>query len=206
MIFGPARLNGAAFRLLEVEQGVGQVLFFLKHWAHTLEPGQLLRIAVSWAQINVGVGYSIFAKVVTRLPHFESKWLASVRNFLRSISGRIRLDHTYVPDLQRVNDTFIMDHVLLNGSFSDRDICRINYCRLYLQVLTISDITNATGDCVNTGIAKGFLPTWRTVTTHRVNQGRPDDKTWKIWAKALLLFSTTAGQLHVPRLPMARPS
>ena len=36
------------------------------------------------------------------------------------------------------------------------------------------------------------------MTTHRVNQARPDKKTWNLWKKALLLFSDSSGRLHVP--------
>jgi hypothetical protein len=58
VLFGPIRFGGAGFRPFCTEQGVGQLQFFVKHWTHPLEPGQLLRVAVAWAQINVGVGYS----------------------------------------------------------------------------------------------------------------------------------------------------
>jgi hypothetical protein len=60
ILFGPTRYNGAGFRPFSTEQGVGQLQFFVKHWSHSTDPGLLLRVAVAWAQINVGVSYSIF--------------------------------------------------------------------------------------------------------------------------------------------------
>jgi hypothetical protein len=38
-----------------------------------------------------------------------------------------------------------MDAVLQSGKFKDKEIRWINYCRLYLQAVTISDLTQANG-------------------------------------------------------------
>jgi hypothetical protein len=39
-----------------------------------------------------------------------------------------------------------MDTVLASHSFTPLQIRRINYCRLYLQVITVSDISDAHGN------------------------------------------------------------
>jgi hypothetical protein len=207
VLFGPTRLGGAGFRPFSTEQGVGQLQFFVKHWTHPLEPGQLLRVAVAWAQVNVGVSYSIFNNVVPRLPHFESKWLQSLRNFLRLLQGQLRLDITFVPEIQRVNDSHIMDHVLERGSFSRADICRINYCRLYLQAVTVSDISTASGTKLAPGIRSGDPTLWSGVTRyHKTNQARPNSSSWRLWSKAMALISDD-DTLRVPlRQWMVPPS
>ena len=86
--------------------------FFVKHWTHPLEPGQLLRIAVSWAQHNVGVSYSIFDDIVSFLLHFESKWLKSIHSFLHCLDAHLHLNTSFLPKIQCTNDTCIMDHIL----------------------------------------------------------------------------------------------
>ena len=68
---------------------------------------------MAWAQTNVGVSYSIFQNVIPKLPHFESRWLNSMRNFLRLIQGELRLDVPLIPPIQKVNDSYIMDHVFV---------------------------------------------------------------------------------------------
>ena len=198
VIYGPVRLNGAGFRPFRTKQGLGQVQYFLKHWTSTLQPGKALRIAVSWAQFNTGVGWSIFDNVKTSLPHFESEWLRVLRDFLKSINARFRLDNPYVPKPQRINDSYIMDHVLASKTFKPIDICRINYCRLYLQAITVSDISTASGSRLFGGIHKGITTEITSSTTwHHIVQERPDVASWKIWNKALSLFSTN-GILHTP--------
>jgi hypothetical protein len=196
VIYGPVRLNGGGFRPFATEQGVGQIQYLFKHWTSTLRLGLAMRITVSWAQTNTGVGWSLLDNVSTILPHFESEWLRVLRNFLHSINGKIRLDETYVPARQRVNDSYIMDHVLANEEFSKQDICRINYCRLYLQAVTVSDITNASGTWIFPGIQKGDTRQVTSTTTwHQTVQEKPDRASWKLWSKALSSFSTR-GMLH----------
>jgi hypothetical protein len=128
VLFVPSKYNGAGFPPFSTEQGVGQLQYFVKQWSHRTEPGSLLQIAVAWVQLNVGVGFSIFNDVVTSLPHFESEWLHSVQDFLRFVQGRLRLDTSFVPGIQQVNDNFIMDHVLERGNFSHKEVRKINYC------------------------------------------------------------------------------
>ena len=67
----------------------GTITVLCENWSFSLEIGRFLRIAVAWVQINVGIGYPIFQNAITHLPHFESKWLNSMRQFLRTIQGEL---------------------------------------------------------------------------------------------------------------------
>ena len=198
VIYGPVRLNGGGFRPFTTEQGLGQTLYILKQWSSTLAPGRAQRIAVAWAQMNVGVSWSIFANVQTPLPHFESHWLRVLRDFLVTIKGSLRLDQPSVPATQRINDTHIMDHVLSSGIFTPATTKQVNYCRLFLQAITVSDITGASGTTLFPGIEKGRDSAWISSTTwHHTNQANPSAASWKQWQKALNLFATD-GTLHTP--------
>jgi hypothetical protein len=48
-----------------------------------------------------------------------------------------------------------MDVVLASRLFKPREIKFINYCRLYLQVLSLSDMYNAQGNALAVGITTG---------------------------------------------------
>ena len=73
----------------------------------------------------------------------EVKWFALLWQYLQHIGGSIELDDPGTPPIQRVNDAYIMDVVLASGQFKSAQIQQINYCRMYLQAVTISDITRA---------------------------------------------------------------
>ena len=145
ILYGPLAFGGANFRSLYVQQGVAQVLMFVRHWRKTSITCKLLRISVSWFQAQVGVSFSILEHVHSPVPHLESKWLSSLRLFLQRINAKLRLDTQYLPALQRLHDACIMDVIQSAGIFSNSEICKINYCRLYLNVVTVSDLTTING-------------------------------------------------------------
>jgi hypothetical protein len=89
-----------------------------------------------------------------------------------------------------------MDHVLASSTFKPHKVRSVNYCRLYLQAVTISDIANASGNRLADGILKGDLSVAPSRTTwHLVNQAKPDRSTWQVLRRACDLFSTS-GTLH----------
>jgi hypothetical protein len=75
----------------------------------------------------------------------ESKWLKSVQSNLQYVNGSIELDQKHIPGTKRIHDCYIMDAILASNQFSDQETQRINYCRLYLQAITLSDLTLASG-------------------------------------------------------------
>ena len=124
VMHGPQQYGEASFRHLYTEQGVGQVLTFLRHWRSDSQASSLLRIAVSWLQLSLSTGVSFLQDVTTAHPHCEAKWLASLRLFLASINGSIDLDETFAPLLQRERDFYLMDDLLSSGDFNDKQLFR----------------------------------------------------------------------------------
>ena len=141
ILYGPVELGGANFRLLWVEQGIRQATYFLRHWRQDTTVGKLLKCALAWAQLSIGVSYSILDRTETELPHMESKWMSSLRSFLSKVGASLVLDEPQIPELQREGDEYIMDLILRSQKYKPHEIRKLNYCRLYLQAVTISDLT-----------------------------------------------------------------
>ena len=98
-----------------------------------------------------------------------------------------------------------MDHVLESGQFTPNEIKQINYCHLFLQAITVSDITDPSGTHLFPGIEKGTESPWMSKNNwHCTNQAKPSTASWKQWQKALSLFSTN-GILHGPLLEWTLP-
>jgi hypothetical protein len=57
IIYGPMMYGGANFRHLYMQQGVSQVTTFLRHWQQQLTPGKLLKSALAWHQLSLGISY-----------------------------------------------------------------------------------------------------------------------------------------------------
>jgi hypothetical protein len=137
IVFAPIRYGGCGFISLYLIQGEGQILTFLKHWRSNTDAGNLLRIAVAWTQLHIDTSASFLMNTETPLPHLPGRWLKSLRSFLHRIDGSLELDLYFLPPPQRHRDVYIMDMVLASKSFSASKICRINYCHLFLYLISL---------------------------------------------------------------------
>ena len=199
IIFGPLELGGANFRHLYHQQGLGQIQLFIKHWRSQTQAGKLLQIALHWFQQAVGISTPILEDVSSPLPHLESKWIKSIREFLASIQATLQLDNPGSLTLQRTHDSFIMEHITRSRKFTASEIQRLNYCRLYLRVTSVADIATIKGDQVDDVTRTGNLPVvYRTIQGPWIHQDKPGESEWKLWRKANLLWSDHDGTLHKP--------
>ena len=191
VMHGPRFMGGEALFHFYDDQGYGQVRMFLKFWrTPTTKPGRMLHATYAWAQYCAGVGWPIFSIPGTKLKYLESAWLASLRNYLASIDASIEVGNPFIPPRQRVNDVFIMDIALEMGRFKPVELRRINYCRLYLGVTLLSEITTAGGNRLEPSMYWGNPPAHiSTATYHKVTQSNPNAKAWKAWRKLLHLIA-----------------
>ena len=106
-----------------------------------------------------------------------------------------------LPPLQRQNDSYIMDHVLDHEKFTPANIKAINWCRMYLGVVTISDMTNANGTHILQAVWEGNLEAMPTRNTWlRVHQRKPNAKSWRVWRQACRLVATAKYRILHQRL------
>jgi hypothetical protein len=199
ILFGPKFLGGAGFLRWLTLQGEGQILLFIKHWRAYDDAGRLLRVAVAWVQYQSGVGIPIFENPHLHLPYLESRWLPSMRAFLSQINGQLILDKTYVAPLQREQDEYIMSRVLETGVFTDHELHLINCCRLYLNVITVSDVALACGSCLDPTIATHQPSGHSTSNYHRPLQAYPPN--WRLWDRVMSIWFDDNHQARVPLGP-----
>ena len=78
-----------------------------------------------------------------------------------------------------------MDVVLTCGHFKPAAIRKINYCRMYLNVLLLSDIVMPCGTRLDPAAYEGTRALYFTTPNHYVHQTKPGKKSWKCWRKLL---------------------
>jgi hypothetical protein len=154
-----------------------------------------------WIQYCAGTSKPVLEDTETELPHLESSWIASMRQYLQDVGGTIQLDDTGVLERQREGDSFIMDYVTQHPQFQPGQIKRVQYCRLYLGVTTVSEICNAAGTAIIPALYKGDKSSVETYSRwHNVHQKKPDARSWAQWRRACRLFSTHSKQVLHQRL------
>jgi hypothetical protein len=101
------------------------------------------------------------------------------------------LGKTYVYPIQRTNDEHIMLKVIASGRFKDKDIQRINYCQIYLNVTTIANVTLACGKQLDPHMYKGKRSLFSSVATYmKIHQQKPGLASCGVWRKAMVLWAT----------------
>ena len=170
IIYGSKQLGGAEMFYLYDDQGYGQLKTFLKLWrSPKTPPGKLLRILLSWCQFCVGISTPVLQNVTTPLPHFESQWILSLRDYLKAVNGYIEIADTIIPPLRRTHDAFIMDLVFISHP-KPAHIRKINYCRMYLNVVLLSDIVLPCGTRIDPAAYEGRQDLYYTSPNNQVHQ------------------------------------
>jgi hypothetical protein len=72
IVFAPICYGGGGVISLYLLQGEGQILTFLKHWRTNTDTDNLLRIALSWAQLHVGTSACFLTNTQSPLPHYRA--------------------------------------------------------------------------------------------------------------------------------------
>ncbi len=199
LVYGPRRYGGLEFGSLETTQGAGKIILMLRHLRTPGQPKDLMVITLDRFQYMAGVGYNIFENTSTALPHLEGIWIPTVREYLHSIEGSMQIAGMKIQPLERHGDQYIMDVAIDSDCLSQREIKFINYCRLYLQVLTISDLCNAAGTELAEGIRKGYRCRSQSYSIlEEPSQDRPNEMVWGIWRRFLKTICLKKDKLLQP--------
>ena len=109
----------------------------------------------------------------------------------------LELEDDGVPGLQQEYDEHIMDIVLRSDKYTSSAIKTINQCRLYLQAVTVADISNPAGTWLDRDFLIGHpKETSSTTAGVKINQDRPTDGAWKICQGATRLWANKHGKLN----------
>jgi hypothetical protein len=126
-------------------------------------------------------------QTVCSLTFARLPFISSMREFLSKISSRLVLDENFAVPLQREYDEHLMDIIIESRLLTPKEIVLFNYCQHFLEVYTISDISEANGQYVDEAyLCRQPQHTHLSKSLHLpVRQPRPScTKTWAAWRKA----------------------
>ena len=178
IIHGPDCLGGMGIINLYTHQGIQKLTLFLGHTRIQDKTGKLLIIGLSYLQLLSGSGIFVLnLSYTTSGSWLEQGWLTSLWEF--TTYAKLRF-HTaaifWTPKLQRENDFFLMDFfttLTKNSSI----LKALNHCRLYLQVLLVSDIATADGHQLLPEVKSGSIPD-RISSLKWPSHGRQSTSDW----------------------------
>ena len=185
VVYGPKSLMGLGKTDLHVRQGTSQISVLHQYLQTDTITGELLRSNIEALKIHLGLRSNFFTLDYERLHRLAPQSLMKhVWQFCNKHDVSIQETATLDMIPRRVNDRFIMD-VIIHDTFTNNELCHINRCRLYLQVATLSDITNGNGMMIRRGVLKGKMKTLNKPYYVWPVQARPGLTSWRLWRKAI---------------------
>jgi hypothetical protein len=194
IVFGSPLYGGLGLRDLYVEQGIPQLQLFIRHLLRAESPkGELLKITLSWWQLQAGVSWSLLEHPQPKLSFLPTTWLTSVRDFLADINGELIVTDatSEIPPLTRLSERYIMEAILDLPATTTAELQACNRVRLCMGVTLLLELTSAdsksltqeawTGDCPrHTSLLWPFQPrpgplsftTWRRLLANVGLSGR----------------------------------
>jgi hypothetical protein len=107
----------------------------------------------------------------------------------------VEIDGLWQPTENIELDIVIMESLIASGRFTNKDLKEIKYCRIYLKVFYLSDITNETRNKIEAWAGRGQKQYGNQSTWEYPVQQRPI--TWKTW-KAALEYLAPDGDIGDP--------
>ncbi len=188
IVFGSIRYGGLGLKSLYSVQSLGQLTLFVGHLRARDKSSKLLRISLSHLQLAVGSTTSVFDLSASAYSDWvDHTWLSSFWSFLCRVKLGVCLHTQWLPVKTREHDVVLMDYFLSQG-YKAVQIGRLNRCRLYLQSITLADITSADGTCIIPDILLGIPLLDRKSNLEWPCQQRPPNSDWVLWAQALRLL------------------
>ena len=130
----------------------------------------------------MGLIGKILANHLINVNYINIIWFYHLLHFMAESHITIYTTEFLTVNYQRNNDKSIMSNIgKLN--LSKKHIIQINTCRLYLQVVILSDIANSDGRTVNNHFLDGNTPIDPSSTVRWRNQPLPSPQAWNLWQK-----------------------
>ena len=172
------------------EQFVQKSEMFLTHASQNTQVGTSMLLCLEDIKLEVIVIDRLFYLPFHEFGHLvQNSW---IRHMWKDCwKKNIKLKGKYnKPKLQRENGICLMQQLIGHSNFIKAQIASINRCRIYMQVLTLSDIANGTGSFVTKMTYEEIRDPHRTNKWIWPNQAKPPKKDWRLWKDAIEMIWT----------------
>ena len=200
LLYAPAQSQGINLSNPYIHQGVSHIADISEHlWKDTLT-GQLMKANLEQLRIEIGDNVNIFDADFNKYKSIllTSSYLKNTWEFVHK--NNIKLKDPIAPVTKlRNDDTFIMNDFMTNPEIPESHWAKLNRCRLYLKVMTVSDITTSCGQYITAAAWHGRQSQTGRNTEEWPKWGRPTLQSWSLWRSALIrTLCNNSRRLHKP--------
>ena len=163
-----------------------------------LHTSKTITIMIAWYQIASGITTPVLEYTNHSLSYVNSILMNDFVRHLQQYNIKIKMKVHMTIEKQRFNDSCIMEDIL-NITTSNIEIKRLNTCRIYLQVIFLSEISNIKCTTVIAGSLTGDKLKITTFNLDWPNQNKPNTWTWSLWSPTIKILYCTQTQSTILR-------
>ena len=146
-LFGPKNEGGLGMDDLYRYQGTSRIAIIQEHLHTTTITGEMLRTSIEAAKIEIGIGRNIFELEYKKFGILLTEcWIKDVWKFADENGITIKEEVTNNVEFEREGDVFLMEEIVHSNKFKPSELQKINRCRIHLQVMLLSEITDGYGE------------------------------------------------------------
>jgi hypothetical protein len=202
---GPREMGGLELYDIRTEMGISQLKLMRNAIYSNTEVGKMIIMSLKYSQIEAGIIFPLLEAPGVALPYLTSTWITSVRQFLFQHNLTITLTDKLQIRLQGPNDQCIMQPPYLK-KYSPQQQKDINLVRLYLQVMTLSDISESNGIDISAWALVGKRNPDHQVRRNWPRQSQPTIHQLKLWNEYVKYHFIRYGTKWKTRLGLTRPN
>ena len=170
--------EGLQYGNQRVEQRLREIQLLHKLLLHPKHKISMQGI-IEWYQISAGLIGEILVNPSNQVNYVNCIWFQDLIIFMATSQIKIFTVTFLTSNHQRKNDKTIMVEIS-KMKLSKQSNIKINTCRPYLQVATLSDITNPDGRSINHHFLEGNKPLPPVLPFRWPNQPFPSPKVWNL--------------------------
>ena len=183
--YASSKFQGIDLPYLPTEQLAKKIDALLFHGNQDTQVGKSMTMCLEDIQLETGLIKNIFEYdftkygFLTQISWFRQLWESCHKH-------KIELRGPYAtPKLVRTNDFCLMEAICNTRVYTKQQLCIINRCRIFLQAITMADITDSSGNTVTEEAYEGKIDPNRVSGMVWPNQQRPPPKAWELWKEAI---------------------
>ncbi len=142
VVFAPRHAGGFGLSHLSHEQGAQKILMLLRHLRAKTPLGTAMETLIRTYQLWAGIRNPILSDTQPCV-WIPDRWISHLRNIMHTQRIKIVYDAWTVQPL-RHNDRFLMEDII-ELNLPRNKLEQLNACRMYLQVTTLAEVTDHTG-------------------------------------------------------------
>ena len=140
IIFLPIEYTGLGYQHWFLVKGFEKLKLFLLHMRKQDTTCSLLKICLSYTQLEIGNSTSFFSRDPTQWKKYTTDtWLTDLWDFCFSCGATLNIPNQWLYTPPRENDIFMAD-IIESSNWDDTHKLYFHQIRIYLRILTLSDI------------------------------------------------------------------